>query len=271
MTWRGYLKKMAVRHTEPVEYELRGALAEDDAPVAISSWLGRRLRIETTGDVRCIYCGGKTRKPYGEGSCFRCFRKLPQNDICIVKPELCHFHQADNPCRDPAWGREHCLIDHVLYLAVSAGVKVGITRHTQVPTRWIDQGAAAAMPLARLPDRLEVGRLEKILARSISDRTHWQAMLRGDEAGVDLEAEAERLIGRIPEAYRRYLLAERPIYRFTYPALRWPEKVRSINLLKTPSIEGRLEAIRGQYLLFDEGVLNVRRHSGVGVVMHTDG
>ena len=267
MTWRGHLKKMAVRHTEPVEYELCGALAEDDAPLAISTMLGRRLRIEATGAVRCIHCGGKTRKPYGEGSCFRCFRKLPQNDICIVKPELCHFHQADNPCRDPIWGREHCLIDHLLYLAVSSGIKVGITRHTQIPTRWIDQGASAALPLARLPDRLEVGRLEKILARSINDRTHWQAMLRGDGPAVDLEAEAERIRALVPEAYRSYLLEEAEIYRFSYPALRWPEKVRSFNLLSTPVVDGRLEAIRGQYLLFDSGVLNVRRHSGIEIVL----
>ena len=82
----------------------------------------------------------------------------------MVKPELCHYHDADNPCRDDAFAQAKCFAPHILYASLTSGMKVGITRHTNVPSRWIDQGAVRAIPLAELPSRREVGLVEHELA-----------------------------------------------------------------------------------------------------------
>jgi len=263
--WNGHLRKMAVRHDTPVGYTLRGAAAGDDEPLELNPLIGSEITLRASGEIRCVHCGRKTSKSFGDGSCFPCFRRLPQNDICIVKPELCHYHKEDDPCRDPAWGEEHCMIDHVLYAAVSSGFKIGITRHTQIPTRWIDQGASYAQELVRLPDRLAVGRLEKALSASFSDRTGWQKMLKNQAPEIDLDAAIDAVLGQMPHDQRGAVIEERRSWRFSYPVLVWPLRVRSVQLAKTAELSGRLTGIRGQYLMIGEDVLNVRRHSGYEV------
>lgn len=263
-SWQGTLCKMAVAHHSPVSYRLVDAF--DSTPgLDLNPLLGRSLRISAEGPLRCVDCGQTVNKHFGEGSCYRCFSTLPSNDICIVKPELCHFHKPSDPCRDPAWGERTCFRPHFLYVALSSGLKVGITRQVNVPTRWIDQGASQAMPLAMLPDRFAVGRLEKSLSAHFSDRTNWQRMLKNEVPELDLEQEADRVIQAFPDEFRPYLLPERVLHRFEYPVIRWPLKVRSHNLGKEPLLEGTLMAIKGQYLLLDSGVINIRSHSGTGV------
>jgi len=141
MTVTGNLEKMRVQHAAPVLY----ALPVGDKSVALNPLLGNKITLRYTGEINCIHCGRRTNKSFQQGYCYPCMQKLARCDICIVKPELCHFHKGT--CREPEWGREHCMIQHIVYLAVSSGLKVGITRHTQVPTRWIDQGAVAAVPM----------------------------------------------------------------------------------------------------------------------------
>ncbi len=259
--WRGRLVKMGVCHETPVAYSLR-ATDPTIAELPLNPLLGSSLRIETDGTIECIHCGRRTKKAYGEGSCYPCFQRLPQNDICIVKPELCHFHAEGNPCRDPEWGKRHCFSDHLLYVAVSSGVKVGITRVANVPTRWMDQGASVAMPIALLPDRLSVGLLEKHLSQHFSDRTQWQRMLKNEVPRIDLESAIREVLAQVPAENAGNVIGDRKLYTFEYPALEWPKTVRSLKLLKTPVIEGRLLAIKGQYLSLDCGVFNVRAHSG---------
>jgi len=259
--WHGTLVKMPVQAGEPVRYRLADALGAG-GELELNPLLGQRLVLEHDGEARCIHCGARTPKPYGEGSCYPCFTRLPQNDICIVRPELCHYHDAANPCRDPAWGERHCLQPHLLYLAVSSGLKVGITRLSQVPVRWIDQGASLALPLLRLPDRRAVGEVERFLADHLPDRTQWQRMLRHEVPEVDLRAERRRVMELLGGRFPAEELPEEEPRRFVYPALAWPTKVTSLNLEKTRRVEGRLMAIKGQYLILDSGVLNVRKHSG---------
>ena len=55
-----------------------------------------------------------------------------------------------------------------------------------------------------------------------------------------------------------------------YPALYYPDKISSFNLDKTPQIEARLIAIKGQYLLFDSGVINIRKYAGYDVELLVD-
>ncbi len=233
----------------------------------------QRLRLTTQGQIRCQACQRLTRKSYNQGYCYPCFTRLAACDMCILKPELCHH--AAGSCREPAWGEAHCMVPHIVYLANSSGLKVGITRATQVPTRWIDQGASAALPLFRVGSRYHSGLIEVALARHVADKTQWQALLRGDPAELDLVAEAERLLAlcaqelaeieqRFPRDRQR-LLPE--VHRFQYPVLRYPDKIKALTLAPDQAIEGRLLGIKGQYLILEEGVLNVRKHTSYVVTL----
>jgi hypothetical protein len=171
------------------------------------------------------------------------------------------------------------MIDHIVYLSHTSGLKVGITRGTQVPTRWIDQGATQALPLFRVDSRLHSGLLEVALAREIGDRTQWQAMLKGDGEPRDLQEAAAALLDRCADdvaalqqehglqALSRLEDAEETTIR--YPVLEYPVKVKSFNLDKTPRVGGTLLGIKGQYLVFDGGVINMRKYGGYQVTLET--
>ena len=92
------------------------------------------------------------------------------------------------------------MIDHLVYLANSSGLKVGITRITQVPTRWMDQGATQAQPIFRVSTRLQSGLVETLFKDHVADNTSWQAMLKGDAEPIDLEAQRQRLMGECENA-----------------------------------------------------------------------
>ncbi|BCX87718.1 hypothetical protein MIN45_P0085 [Methylomarinovum tepidoasis] len=264
----GDLRKMKTRLLEDGTAEYRLPLGEGcDIPLA--PLIGRSLKLEWTGDIHCIHCGRKTRKSFNQGYCFPCVRKLARCDTCIVKPELCHYHQGT--CREPDWARDNCLRPHVVYLANSSGLKVGITRAVQVPTRWIDQGATQALPILQVGERLLAGRAEVTLKRHVSDRTQWQKMLRGEAPAIDLAAERDRLLQRVAEdlaaigaGLARLAAAET---RIRYPVLRYPDKVRSFNFDRQAQVTGTLTGIKGQYLIFDTGVINIRKFAGYRIAL----
>lgn len=257
---------MRTREGEPVAY----ALSMDAVEVPLNPLLGKRLQLAFTGNIFCIHCGRKTSKSFSQGYCYPCFRKLAECDTCITRPETCHYHLGT--CREPQWGETHCFRDHVVYLANASGIKVGITRQTQVPTRWMDQGAVAAVPVYRTRDRLLSGKVEVILKHHVSDRTNWRAMLKGEPEAVDLVNWRSRLLGEcrseintVLEQYGLDSVAEVPDAEpmsFEYPVLRYPEKVTSINPAKAPLVEAELWGIKGQYLIFDKGVINIRNTAG---------
>lgn len=266
---RGDLRKMAAAPETPVEYALR--LGE--ARVPLNRLLGARLRIVHSGRIHCLACGRQTRKSFNQGYCYPCFRSLARCDRCIVQPERCHYHLGT--CREPDWGLANCMQPHLVYLANASGVKVGITRASQVPTRWIDQGATAALPVARVASRRLAGLVEVMFKRHVADRTDWRRMLRGEPPPVDLtQRRGELLDACAPELealatqHSREavdLAGDPQASRFTYPVLEYPQRVRSVNLDASPMIEGTLLGIKGQYLILDAGVLNVRRHGGYEV------
>lgn len=171
---RGALSKMTARleSNAPVQYAFR----LDDREVAVNPLIGRPLRLEYLGSIFCTHCGRKTKKSFSQGYCYPCFTRLAQCDSCIVSPEKCHYEQGT--CREPEWGERFCMTDHVVYLANSSGVKVGITRASQIPTRWIDQGARQALPILRVATRQQSGLVEDLLRSQVADRTNWRAMLR---------------------------------------------------------------------------------------------
>jgi hypothetical protein len=263
---RGTLRKMHSRLEQPVAYEI--PLGDETIPA--NPLLEKKIRLEYSGTINCVNCGRKTNKSFSQGYCFPCFQRLAQCDSCIIHPEKCHFDQGS--CREPAWGERYCLQDHIVYLANSSGLKVGITRATQVPTRWIDQGATQALAIIRVRSRLQSGTLEVMFKQHVADKTNWRDMLKGTPEPLDMKAESERLIkqcmAEIEEMEDRFgffaisILNGIDPVAIGYPVIQYPEKVTSFNFDKDPKVEGTLLGIKGQYLIFDNGVINLRRFSG---------
>ena len=225
----------------------------------LNQFLGQKLRIEFLGKIFCKNCGRKTSKSFSQGYCFPCFRSLAQCDSCIVKPELCHFDAGT--CREPEWGVRNCKIAHTVYLANSSGLKVGVTRTHQQTTRWIDQGAIAAIPIATVKRRKDAGLIEIELKKTLNDKTNWRAMLKGETTDIDLAEERRKVLDLLPDNVEFKRVSD----EFTaihYPILQHPTKVTSFNLDKNPIIEATLQGIKGQYLIFDTGVVNIRKYAG---------
>lgn len=276
--WHGTLRKMRVEpgnEDQEAQYALADGFWNPDERVAdrpLNEFLGHELAIEYTGRITCVYCGRKTKKSFQQGFCFPCFQARAEADACIVKPELCHFHEADNPCRDESFAHSHCFQPHVLYVSLTSQLKVGITRRANIPTRWLDQGATRAIPLAELPDRRTVGLLEAELRdrAGLADRTHWTRLLKLAEGEGDLDAHAEHVAALLAGLDVTLLPAEQRRPRsFRYPVRVYPEKVKSFNLDKEPRAGGTLQGIKGQYLILDTGVINLRKYTGyeVGVLV----
>lgn len=262
----GALRKMRVELNTPVNYYLR--VAEEELP--LTAQVGKTMRLSFSGEIRCVHCDRQTKKSFNQGYCYPCFKKLAQCDMCIMKPEQCHF--AAGTCREPEWGQTHCMRTHYVYLANTSGLKVGLTRDTQLPTRWIDQGASAALPIAKVSSRHIAGLLEVLIAQRVKDKTAWQAMLKGKPVDIDLvaarehwrtelAAEIQRLTDTLTEPDIQWLSEATPT-DIEYPVSAYPSKVKSLNFDKQPEIEGTLIGIKGQYLILDTGVLNVRKFGG---------
>jgi len=260
MPFRAPLKKMRTAIGSPVSY----SLASDEGNLDITALLGQKVALRFEGRIFCIACGRKTNKSFGQGFCYPCFANSPENSECIVRPELCEGHLGGG--RDPEWELAHHVQPHVVYLALSSGLKVGITRKTQVPTRWIDQGAVKAIILAEVPYRRLAGEIEVALKSHYSDRTNWQQMLKGQVAEEDLTAKKAEAASLLPQALREHISTEHSIIDIEYPLLDTPAKVTSLKLEKQPLIEGVLTGIKGQYLILDNSnVINIRSHAGYEV------
>lgn len=265
----GNLSKMAVTLDKPVQYSL--SLGEELVP--INEYIGKSISLEYSGNIHCTACGRKTKKSYGQGYCFPCTQKLAQCDICIVRPEKCHYDKGT--CREPEWADDHCMKPHVVYIANSSGLKVGITRETQIPTRWIDQGARQALPIVTTQSRYQVGLIEAGLKSFISDRTDWRKMLKGQSELMDMAAARDKLLDEgasvISEIQKKFpdstieLLKDADVVEIEYPVEEYPAKVSSLNFDKTPVVSGTLKGIKGQYLIFDSGVINMRKFTGYEV------
>lgn len=261
----GTLIKMPAQHASTIQYQL----AVGEHRIELNPFLGQTLTLSHTGNIFCTACGRKTKKSYAQGHCFPCMRKLASCDMCVMKPETCHYFEGT--CREPEWGDSHCMVPHYVYLANTSGIKVGITRHTQLPTRWIDQGATQGLPILKVATRQISGLVEVALAKKVADKTNWRTMLRGDEAPLDLTAAAAQLLPEIQSTIDELQLTygadairvlEQPIVDLSFPVLEYPQKIVSHNFDKNPHVSGTLLGIKGQYLIFDTGVINVRKFTG---------
>jgi hypothetical protein len=247
-----------------------------DSEVPVNPLLGTTVRLEYLGAIHCIHCGRKTKTSFSQGYCYPCMSKLAQCDVCIMAPEKCHYDQGT--CREPAWGEQFCMTDHIVYLANSSGLKVGITRASQLPTRWLDQGASQALPIMRVATRQQSGLVEDLFRAHVPDRTNWRALLKGDAEAVDLVAVRDQLFEQCAEGlqalHARFgLQAIQPLsdaqtVDIRYPVEAYPSKIVSFNLDKNPVAEGTLLGIKGQYLIFDTGVINIRKYTAYQLAVH---
>ena len=252
----GQLSKMTHKEGTPIQYLLN--LGEDSYP--LTSKVGQIVNIKYTGKITCVECGRKIKKTYSDGYCFPCARDLPENDICSVRPEKCQHDKGNEADRE--FYKKYCNIDHYVYLSQTSGVKVGITRHYNIPSRWIDQGAIKALIIAKVPRRILSGQIEIVLAKKISDKTNWRKMLLGKIEDVDFSTVREKMIRCIPKELRQYALDEEEIHSFTYPVQSVPLKISSHNLDKEGEFTEKLTGIKGQYLIFENRVINLRKYSG---------
>ncbi|WCK53955.1 DUF2797 domain-containing protein [Aneurinibacillus sp. Ricciae_BoGa-3] len=259
MTYKGFLQGFKHRYENPVQYVL--PLGEQQ--INMNEYIGNKVRLAFTGKMECVNCGRKIKKTYNSGYCYPCFTKLPENDLCIVKPHECHYHLGT--CRDPEFAISHCMIPHYVYLAISSGVKVGLTRKNNEKKRWIDQGAVRAIPIAEVPDRKTAGELEVYLTQFLADKTDWRKMLKGQIELVDLIELREEIQQKFPERFQPFILKEDEWNEFVYPVAEKLDKVKAYNLDKQPEIEDELIGIKGQYLMFKNGVLNLKKYSGYEV------
>ena len=267
----GHLRKM-VSQLDSTSHQVDYFLPIGEERLPLNELIGKSLKLTHTGNIHCSNCKKKTKKSFSQGFCFPCMKKLAACDMCIMKPETCHYDQGT--CREPQWGEENCMIDHFVYLSNTSGLKVGITRHSQVPTRWVDQGATQALPIAKVKTRYISGLVEIALAEMVADKTNWRALLKGNNDDMDLKQKAQELLPEIDQKLADIRLQfgedavellNQDIVNIAYPVTEFPTKITSHNFDKNPEVQGVLKGIKGQYLIFDTGVINIRKFTSYEV------
>ncbi len=261
---QGNLRKLKGELSSVIQYSL--PIGEQFIP--LNELIGRDVSFEFLNVINCIHCGRKTNKSFQQGFCFPCYRRLAECD-CALHPERCRVEK--DGCPEDDWAHSHCHGDHIIYLANTSGLKVGITRASQVPTRWIDQGATQALPIMQVFNRYQSGLVEVALKNFVADKTNWRAMLKGSNNSLDLKTLKDELIDKasdfIQEAeskfsYGKIQYLNEDIVDISYPVSQYPDKIKSFNLDKNPVVQGKLLGVKGQYLIFDTGVINIRKFGG---------
>jgi len=265
----GNIRKMRAELGDVVQYTLPlfDVLKENEW-VPMNELIGQIVSIKHNGIINCVVTGKRIKKAYGEGMSYDAFIRSPLAVESIIRPELCQAHLGIG-LRDLEWEVERHVKPHNVYLSLTSGIKVGVTRKTQIPVRWIDQGAIKAILLAETPYRQASGLIEVALKEYIADRTNWRNMLKNVFTNTtSLEQEKLRLKQLIPDELKQYCSDDDAVTTIHYPVTKYPEKVTSIKLDKISEIEKVLVGIKGQYLIFDDNtVMNLRSHAGYHVTV----
>ncbi|MCB1191569.1 MAG: DUF2797 domain-containing protein [Leptospiraceae bacterium] len=274
MILNGYLRMLKHQEINPVKYFLVLASYQNEFPVKketevpiktseydLTTFLNKKLTISFQKSIRCLHCASLTKKSYNQGYCYPCFIRLAKNDMCILKPETCHYHKGT--CREPEWGKENCFRQHTVYLANTSGIKVGITKENPITKRWVDQGAVEALAVIKTENRLDAGILENELKKYIADKTSWQKMVSTQPEPIDLKKHKYELLEKLKNLKTTYTIEkDEKLTNIYYPIEKYPSKKISYKLKESLPIEDVLVGIKGQYLLFEKGVLNIRSHAG---------
>ncbi|MFV8341700.1 DUF2797 domain-containing protein [Flavobacterium sp. XS2P39] len=257
MTYEGVLAKMQTEFGNPIQYYL----VFENSFLNVNQLLNKNIEINFVG-YQCLNCL-KKKKIFRQGFCYDCFYSSPAVGDWLMKPELSTAHLGIQD-RDLVYEEKVQLQPHIVYLALSSEVKVGVTRKTQMPTRWIDQGATQAISIVEVPNRYLAGITEVALKNHYADKTNWRKMLTNNVEQIDLVAERLKVENLIPTEVQEYFYSQKnDLYEMHYPVLEYTNKVKSLSLDKTPQFQGKLTGIKGQYLLFDDGtVFNIRGSEG---------
>ncbi len=269
--YRGQIRKMKGVYQGRVSYFMR---LTDNELIDLNNFIGHNLIIRYLGAIYCVQCGRKTKKSFQQGHCFPCMRKINECGNCQLFPERCLVEKGGCSCDD--WAHRQCNIPHVVYLSNTSNLKVGVTSESDPVVRWIDQGAMQAVSLFRTENRFQAGLLEVAIKKHIADKTNWRTMLKQDSVELNLLERAENLLAiskediapilkSYPTQITRCEGAE--VVEISYPVGEYPLKVSSLSLDKTPEVKGCLKGIKGQYLIMDTGVMNVRKFSGYDIEM----
>jgi hypothetical protein len=262
MLYQGVLKKMQTEFSEPIKYYLN----LDDELIQVHQLIQKKLTLDFVG-YECLNCGSD-EVTFRQGYCKSCFFEQPQTADWIMHPELSKAH-LDIEERDLDFEKQVQLQPHIVYLANSSNVKVGVTRKTQVPTRWIDQGAQEALEILEVPNRYLAGLAEVALKEFVSDKTNWREMLKGNAISEDLKIWRHQLLNHLPNEVQPYFLANKEPLQLKFPVQKHPEKPKSLNLSNTQNYSGTLVGIKGQYLIFeDDTVFNIRSNEGLVVALN---
>lgn len=259
---------MSTKCSDPVQY----LLGEHDK-IIMNDYLGKNITIHFTGKIHCTQCGKKTNKSFQQGYCYPCFRRLQECNMCIIHPERCEVMNGTCPKDD--WAHQQCHSKQIIYISYTSGLKVGITQINNVPSRWIDQGAVAAVAVMQAENRFLCGQVEVALKAHVADKTNWRKMLKEspeppdllaawNKIATDCKAELDKLIETYGETAISYIANPTP-QSINYPVLQYPEKITSHSLDKTDTVSGKLQGIKGQYIILDNGVMNIRKFSGYEV------
>ena len=256
MNYEGVLTKMQTENGSPIQYFL---IFENDF-LNVNQLLDKKVSINFLR-YQCLNCSLQ-KKIYRQGLCYDCFYLIPEAADWVINPEKSKAHLNIEE-RDLEFEKRVQLQPHVVYLANSSSVKVGVTRKTQIPTRWIDQGAHEAIEIVEVPNRYLAGITEVALKNHVSDKTNWRSMLKNDVKDENLVDWRNNLKQFIPAEAAEYFLENNLETNLQFPVLKYPEKPKTLNLEKSPFYEGILKGIKGQYLIFeDETVFNVRGNEG---------
>jgi hypothetical protein len=268
----GYIRMMSHTGLSPVQYTFNFVTFPNlnkknigetvHISFALNELLGTKISLKFTGEIRCVDCGKVTKKSFNGGSCYKCFISLASNDLCILKPTLCHFENGT--CREPDWGKKNCFKKHIVYLANSTGIKVGITKENPYSKRWVDQGAISGLPIFEVESRKESGVIEEEFAKFISDKSSWQKLISEDSKAIDLKQKFIELKTKINwKSFGESIkIMDEEVVHVTYPIHSYPLKKVSLKPDPSKPIEGKLIGIKGQYLLFEGGGINIRSLEG---------
>lgn len=266
MKLSGNIRKMKSALGDVVQYQLPlYDILEPNHYIPLNELVGQKFRLTFENAIHCVVTGKKINKVFGEGMSYEAFMNSPEASPSIIRPELSRIHEGI-ALRDYEWEMEHHMQPHYAYLSNTSGLKIGVTRTTQVPTRWIDQGASQAIVIAETPYRQAAGLVEVALKEHLADKTNWQQMLKSDGVPVDLIKEREHFSSFLPDELKQWIKTDSEEMLIKYPVLSYPEKVKSVKLDTMPEIEGTLTGIKGQYWMIDNSfVINIRSHAGYRV------
>ena len=252
-----FVKGFAIRY--PNDYNL---IVNYDL-VNLNQFIGKTITIEHDGRLACCHCSRPIKKAYHSGYCFPCFQSLARCDMCVMKPELCHYHKGT--CREPDWGLSHCMQPHIVYVSYTSCLKVGLTRKERLMNRWLEQGALGACKLVETKTRYQAGIIESAMAKSMHDKTNWRKMLAQEALPLDIwHTHRDVIMNTLHQAIDTHedLLDGIVLYEPEWFVLdieyETPEKIVSMKPKKDSPIVGVLEGFRGHYLVLNNGVVNLR-------------